>query len=67
MEDFSLPATELQRLGVAKVVENGQDLANVWLGALNIKAELKKKAVEYVKSLGGASKLAWNEVASCLR
>ena len=67
MEDFSLPATELQRLGVAKVVENGQDLANVWLGALNIKAELKKKAVEYVKRLGGASKLAWNEVASCLR
>lgn len=67
MEDFSLPATELQRRGVAEAVKNGQDLANVWLRALNVEAELKKKAVDYIESLSGASKLAWNEIASCLR
>lgn len=67
MEDFSLPAVELERLGVARVIRGEKDLAQAWLNAIKFDAGLREKAVQYVESLGGASKLAWEEIASHLK
>lgn len=67
MEDFSLPAVELTRLGVAQVIKDEKDLAGAWLSAIKSDAGLREKAIKYVESLGGASKLAWEEIASYLK
>jgi 3-deoxy-D-manno-octulosonic-acid transferase len=67
MEDFSMHASELSKIGIAQVVEDSASLARLWLSFLKMKTESRKRAVEYVESLGGAAGLAVREILDCLK
>ena len=64
MEDFSVAARDLARLGVARTVTDGAQLAQFWLDCLRgpLAEEARAGSRRYFAVQGGAASRAWAEI-----